>query len=522
MAVVLSGTSWCRVPAPVKCTRKTSSCEFCDSAAGFSCVHAVRARSVRRGDAPKEPLAKDGGADGGVADDGAAIDDARSTLPLPLFNCPRSMRADIKVCRAMEEGEVVVLEAPSSCPTCGSKRTEGNTKVDKGEVLCSLGYAAMSMQSFYCDDEDCQRWIFPDGRDAGLVVLSCTTASTLVIMRDMAREMAASGCTFRSCYVHWVGKFLDRRDSSAFPDMLSVKMRSRKTIASMFFLTLQLMTKEPPLWAFKCATCQDKDGRFRVVTADGIWLGYLKRLASRRYVNPSEMCSSVRETVNAASIHPSEWVRPFLRMTLKQPTKQVVIKADQLNSAKRALSFLCPAALPFMVETLLAAEQRLHLVRLRALLSSLWDLDRAVVSLANSIVVHVKKRLAARNPLSAEDVAAPQQVFAVAGRALAVQTAFKMPQGAGRLVVQPLMVRAQQLTRLARTCKAPMQREVKQALPLPQALQLVVTRLAAAVPPVFALTEGRGLVEPEEPWGPPVAPPPPRGGTTWTGPRMSR
>jgi len=246
-AVVLSGTASCRVPAPVKCTRKTSSCEFCDSAAGFSCGHAVRARSVRRGDAPKEPLANDGGADGGVADDGAAIDDARSTLPLPLFNCPRSMRADIKVCRAMEEGEVVVLEAPSSCPTCGSKRTEGNTKVEKGEVLCSLGYAAMSMQSFYCDDEDCQRWIFPDDRDAGLVILSCTTASTLVIMRDMAREMAASGCTFRSCYVHWVGKFLDRRDSGAFPDMSSVKMRSRKTIASMFFLTLQLMIKKPPL-----------------------------------------------------------------------------------------------------------------------------------------------------------------------------------------------------------------------------------------------------------------------------------
>ncbi|OSX80730.1 hypothetical protein BU14_0033s0074 [Porphyra umbilicalis] len=256
-AVVLSGTASCRVPAPVKCTRKTSSCEFCDSAAGFWCVHAVRARSVRRGDAPKEPLANDGGADGGVADDGAAIDDAQSTLPLPLYNCPRSMRTDIKVCRAMEEGEVVVLEVPSSFPTCGSKRTKGNTKVDKGEVLCILGNAAMSMQSFYCDVEDCQRWIFPDGRDAGLVILSCTTASTLVIMRDMTREMAASGCTFRSRYVHWVGKFLDRRNSGAFPDMSSVKMRSRKTIESIFFLKLQLMTKEPPLWAFKCATCQD-------------------------------------------------------------------------------------------------------------------------------------------------------------------------------------------------------------------------------------------------------------------------
>jgi len=204
VAVVLSGTASCRVPTPVRCARKTTSCEFCDSAAGFSCVHAVRARSVRRGDAPKDPLTNDDRGDGGVAYDGAAIDDVRSTLPLPLFNCPRSVRADINVCRAMEDGKVFVLDSSSSCPTCGSKRTEGNTRVDKGEVLCSLGYAAMSMQYFYCDDEDCQRWIFPNGRDAGLVILSCTTASTLVIMRDMAREMAATGCTFRSCYVHWV------------------------------------------------------------------------------------------------------------------------------------------------------------------------------------------------------------------------------------------------------------------------------------------------------------------------------
>ena len=44
-----------------------------------------------------------------------------------------------------------------------------------------------------------------------------------------------------------------------------------------------------------------------------------------------------------------------------------------------------------------------------------------------------------------------------------------------------------------------MERDVKQVLPLPQALQLVVARLVAAAPPVLALTEGRGLVEPEEP-----------------------
>ena len=374
-------------------------------------MHAVRARGVRRGPSAKEPVATDDGDAGGGEDatgGGVAFDDSRSTLPLPLYNCPRSVRAVVKVCRAMEDGEVVALRAPSSCPTCGSAKTKENSKVDSGEVLCSLGYAPMSMESFYCNDKDCQGWIFPDGRDAGIVIQSCTTASTLVLMRDMAMEMAVSGSTFRSCYIHWTARYLDRRDSGAYPEMMPVKMRSRKTITTMFFLTLQLMTKEPPIWAFKCSACQDKDGRFRIVTADGIWLGYLKRLASRRYVVPAEICTSVRDGVHAASIHPSEWVRRFWRMTLKQPSKPTVIKASQLNSAKRALAFLCPAALPHLLETLLAGERKLQLVRLRALLSNLWDLDRAAVSLGKGIVVHTKKLLAARNVLAAKQVTAHQ------------------------------------------------------------------------------------------------------------------
>jgi len=199
---------------------------------------------------------------------------------------------------------------------------------------------------------------------------------------------------------------MDRRDSNAYPEMLPVKMRSKKTITALFFLTVQLMTKDPPIWAFKCGTCQDKVGQFRIVTADGIGLGYLKRLASRRYVVPAEICTSVCDAVHAASIHASEWVRRFLRMTLKQPSKPTVIKAAQLNSAKRALALLCPAALPHFLETLLSGERKLQLLRLRAFLSSLWDLDRAAMSLANGIVAQTKKLLTASNGLSQEQVTA--------------------------------------------------------------------------------------------------------------------
>lgn len=69
--------------------------------------------------------------------------------------------------------------------------------------------------------------------------------------------------------------------------MVSEKQRSRQTVKSIFFLALRLMCKEPPLCAFRCGFCQDKDGRYRVVTADGIWLGYPKRLESGSLVQPT-------------------------------------------------------------------------------------------------------------------------------------------------------------------------------------------------------------------------------------------
>eukprot|EP00170_Pyropia_yezoensis_P002059 contig_8762_g2063 len=397
-AVVLSGTGMCKVPAPVRCLRKTSSCEFCDSAAGFSCVHAVRARSVRHGEPPNKVAAA--GAGGATGDDGeTAVDDAQSTLPLPLHNCLLSVRVDAKVCAYMREGKVLSVPAPLRCPTCGTPRKKDTVKVDDGAVMCSEGYTAMGMESFFCSSDECQRWVFPDGRAEGLVILSCSTALMALIMRDMASEMVLSGSPFKACLKHWNNQFMDRRDSGAFPKMLPVKLKSRKTITALFFLTLELMTKEPPLWAFKCGTCQDEDGRFRIVMADGIWLGYLKRLASARYASPAEVCTSVRDGVRAASIHPTEWVRRFLRMTLKQPAKATFIKGVQLNSAKRALAFLCPMALPHVLETELPEDRRTQLVRLRNFLGLLRDLERATLPLVKGIVTRTKKLLSARGTM---------------------------------------------------------------------------------------------------------------------------
>eukprot|EP00170_Pyropia_yezoensis_P005253 contig_21409_g5267 len=224
----------------------------------------------------------------------------------------------------------------------------------------------MLLESYVCAGKGCETRVFPDGRDTGLVIWSASTAATAVVMRDMAREMCTSGSTFGACYRHWKNKYVDLRDSGFYSGMAKVPGRSRQTGACLFFHSVNLMTMEPPLWAFSCSTCQDKDGRWRIITADGIWLGYLKRLASGQFKNATQESASVLQTVHAASLHPSEWVRRFMRTALKQPTKAVVIKGEQLNSAKRALRLMCPAALPSMSESRVSEEKRLGMTQMPA------------------------------------------------------------------------------------------------------------------------------------------------------------
>jgi len=399
VAVVVSGLGRCKVAAPVRCTRHTTSCSFCNNAAGFSCMHAVRCRSVRR---RAVVGARDAEA---VRLEDFCVDGARSRLPLPMYNCKKAVLVNLDVCTLMREGKPLVVEAPKACSKC--KMVKGGATdldVETGVVMCSAGYCEMQLQSWTCQNKECNSRVFPDGREAGIVLLSSSTAATSKIMRDMATAMTTSGSTFGACHKRWHADYAETRDSGRYPSMAKIPTRSRQTITTLFWWTLHLMTKDPPLWAFKCGTCQDKDGRFRVLTADGIWMGYLKRLASGRYINPCEDCKSVKAAVEAASLHPSEWVRRYVRSVLKQPTKAVVIKAGYLRSAQRAMAFLCPDALPNVSEPGLLPDRVLALVRLRKLLDAIWNLEQATMNLCDAIITHVKKLIAPNNNLPASVV----------------------------------------------------------------------------------------------------------------------
>lgn len=126
VAVVVPGLGPCKVVVPVLCTRKSTACAFCNTAEGFSCVHALRCRSVRRG---QDTKAK-GRAGKSPSDD--EEDAARSSQPIAAYNCPRSERIVADVCALMQQGKVfeslhVVSAHPARYPTAhkGSRLTQG-------------------------------------------------------------------------------------------------------------------------------------------------------------------------------------------------------------------------------------------------------------------------------------------------------------------------------------------------------------------------------------------------------------
>lgn len=245
LASVLSGLGRYKVVAPVRYTRHVTSCSFCDNAAGFSCVHAVRSRGVRRGGGPHARSAN------AVSLEYDCVDGAKSVLPLPMFNCKMAVCVNLEVCELMRAGKPLIVEAPAVCGKCNTpKGYDVHVDVDERVIKCSGGYCVMHLQSFVCAKNKCNARVFPDGREAAVVLLSSSTAAMVNIMRDMAHAMKTGGSTLGTCYKQWHANYTSTTDSGRYLLIATVPTRSRQTMTTLFWWTMYLMNKSPPLWAF--------------------------------------------------------------------------------------------------------------------------------------------------------------------------------------------------------------------------------------------------------------------------------
>lgn len=384
IAVVVSGKGRLRIPAPVKCNRKASACCYCDSSRCTSCTHVRQTRHLRRSDATGTRL----GATGRKAARRAV--QPISQKPLSPFDCNKSVLVDVDILDHARRNKVYVVAAPDECSSCGEARGSAPLAPGRrGTILCQMGFCRMQLDGYVCGQ--CSKWVCADGREQGIIILTSCTAASASLVRHFCHEVAVEGDAFAKTFKSWWVKAVGRSRAGVFP-VLSLS-RSRRTVSKLMAAGLRLMSIDPPAWTFDCDTCC-ADGRFRVITADGIWLGYLRRIVSNYYEQYSEECKPDAELLAAASLIASEWVRRFLRLCLTHPEQAITVTVDQRRSAVMALSVLCPAALP---ATMLSSTLHKDAVagRLRALLSKLWHLPTAAVSLVKGLLAATTRVISA-------------------------------------------------------------------------------------------------------------------------------
>jgi len=221
------------------------------------------------------------------------------------------------------------------------------------------------------------------------------------LVRHFCQDVSVEGDPFTKVFRSWW--ILAKGWSAAGVTRSVTASRSRRTVSWLMSTGLALMGKDPPEWPLDCGDCCDGK-RFRVVTADGIWVGYLKRLVTNYYKAYSEGCASDKELLQVASLIGSEWVRRFLRLCLNNAEETITITADQRKASCVALSVLCPVAVPpSCVSSTLVCTASVS-VRVWAMLSELWDLPTCLVSFAKGLLAATTKvimaAVAAQRPVA--------------------------------------------------------------------------------------------------------------------------
>jgi len=397
IAVVVSGFGLERVPAPIKCARKRTTCCYCDSARASSCTHIQQSRHLRQSDAGRTCRS---GAEHKEQPKRAA--DSISQLPISVFDCNRSVQVDMDILDHARSGRPYVIDCPSVCRICSTPRGNAPDESQEGTILCHNAFCRMLLMAYTCSNKDCNAWVTAEGREESIIIYSPATAASVSVVRHFCHEVSVEGDTFSKVFRTWWKLACGR--SRARVVTPSLTLRSQRTVARLMSTGMRLTAEHPPQWPFDCRECV-KDGRIRVVSADGIWLGHLQRRAVTAFEDYCESCLPEAGLLDKASLIPSEWVRRFVRLCLTHPEKAISVTGDQRRSAFLALALLLPGAVP---PALLVQPSSPVAKRMRSLLSVLYDLRGCVVNLVKGLVMALNKIIAASNaanqpPTATED-----------------------------------------------------------------------------------------------------------------------
>lgn len=148
-----------------------------------------------------------------------------------------------------------------------------------------------------------------------------------------------------------------------------------------------------------------------MVTADGIWLGFLRRLVTSYFQTNDEECVPQADLLKTASLIAGESTRRFIRLCISHPEQGINVIAEQRRAARMRLSLLYPAALPASVLASSLARDDVAL-RVKTLLAGIWHLPSCSVELVKGLLAATTKVIHAAVTVSRPkpDIAAEREL----------------------------------------------------------------------------------------------------------------
>lgn len=377
IVVVIAEHRGATVPVPVYLPKKGVSCGFCRLASLAGCSHSKKAEQYRTTGGPAVAQVTAAG----------CVRSTVSVKPLSLFNCPKAIAFDRSIGDMARLGGTFVLDPPTVCTERAATMPEPST-TDKmpdvslaGILHSTLGPCKMRVIRRSCPT--CTSMGCRDGREDSLILLSLTSGCTVAWARKCA-ESVRCGAHISDVISQSLSDWAGLRRAKLLP--ATSKSRGADTLRALILTLMRLCVSSPDVGLYECRICRLPDGRYQVITADGVCLGFDANSQPFSFEHLCEPAPLVNMKTREGCMVIGEQARRMMRHVLV-PNDPAAVTDLTLPSAEKALGCLFP--------TLLDGEDANIGVSasgssIRRLLGMVWNVEAAVLPLAESLLAAYK------------------------------------------------------------------------------------------------------------------------------------
>ena len=279
-------------------------------------------------------------------------------------------------------GACTSWEAPTTCILCDadlSQCTGSDDTTLAGHIHSTLGPCGMQVVRRQCSS--CGQRVSREGRSERLILLSLTSACTTAWARACA-EQVRSGThisdVLAQCYSSWAGL----RRADLLPQ--TAKARGSGTLRALILTFMRLTSTEPDGGLYDCSSCRLACGRYLVVTADCICLGFDAQAQPFSFEHVHEAVPPVNTKGREGCMVVGEQARRMLRHVVV-PDDPAAVTDRTLPSAELALSCVFPLLPAEGADA--GARTTAGSASIRALLAMVWNVEAAALPLAESLLL---------------------------------------------------------------------------------------------------------------------------------------